>query len=270
MSDERINDIRWPELLGAATSRFPTFLSLKHLPGALSGRGDFDCAVDPREVESITDWLRSQLYGWSDVRALVMCDHVPDVRLILILGERTFPFVQEIDLAWSLSFRGIRYAKTADLLGHSLLDPSGIRVLTESAQAAVLMMLYGINGRSLRLEGMKPADRAVVEQQLAERPAALKTAVFDLCPAPLAKAVTQTMSDGEGSPEPMRIPYRLTLREPGHLLARVWSRFSKCEVLRVAQAGRDLRTLGESSIGLDWAGLLSSGLLGSHRVEMVR
>src|SRR5690349_3381236 len=99
---EAINDARWAELLCSASSSIPSFLALKHLDGALNGMGDFDCAVEKEAVEVTTSWFRSELSSWSDVSGIITCDHVPDARLILVLSERTFPFVQEIDLAWSL------------------------------------------------------------------------------------------------------------------------------------------------------------------------
>ncbi len=158
----------WAPVLRELSAGQPDWVVWKHAAHALAGSGDVDSALPRHRWLPARTQLIAALRRRTDVTHLVLCDHVPDAQLVLVISPSTWPQVQEIDFATALSFRGVRWAP-AETLASLAVPDAAIRTLRPGAEAFVLVVLNAIDavGR-LQLGRLKERDRADVEQAVRE------------------------------------------------------------------------------------------------------
>jgi hypothetical protein len=223
---------RWKDLLVGLTAQRGDFLVMKHLDQALAERGDFDCSLSKQGFDAATDLVARAAKSWHADARVVTCNHVPDARLVFVVSAATFPYVEEIDFAASLSFRGIRYAKTSALGPHTVVI-DGIRRLTPLAEGALLHALYGARPGWL----IKPGDQELIRAAAENGQATFVETVQAIMGNRLGAYAADKNPPGEGA----SFPWWLMLRDLPHVLARIRSRVVRCSAMDLVQSSRNMR-----------------------------
>jgi hypothetical protein len=227
---------------------------LKHYGAAICGEGDFDCSVSREDLDASASLIIDAAGSWSSLGATVICSHQTDVQMLSLFLKDSYPKIEEIDLAWSLSHRGIRFGSAERLAELAVINAEGVRVLTDAAQAAVLLALYGIRNMRLTLSEMKAADRLLVEGQLDQNRIGVQAAMDVVAPRSLARRWSRVIAvdDRDLGVRRARVPYEAGLSHPLHLASRLYSRLRpSCDVGSMLANGRRGSGSSEEDMELD-------------------
>ncbi|MFD5063870.1 hypothetical protein [Streptomyces sp. NPDC058394] len=175
----QLDALPWESLLAELTSSFPNWTVYKHLDRALSGRGDLDTAAPRQSWDGVTATVADWFLGSRPDAVVVPCDHVSDVRVLLLIDPDRLPVVDEVDLLSVSSLKGAPWARAEDLASLSSVGPYG-RTLRPGAQSVILALMYGLDYKG----NVRIPDRelAAVRRGVSEDPEGVDLAVRVLLP----------------------------------------------------------------------------------------
>jgi hypothetical protein len=117
----------------------------KHLDRSLRGFGDIDVAAPADDLDRVTACSLASARSALNASHAVICDHVPSVRLHFYVQPERSPDLFEFDVITQPSRMTSRWAAPSDLVGLSVVDPTGIRRLRPGAESLILLVWQGMS-----------------------------------------------------------------------------------------------------------------------------
>lgn len=162
MGREMSRPIELTRLCAGMCEAHPELVFWKHLHSGLKGQGDLDAIAPQPQVAAISRTaIRLVFDRLRGVRGVVVCRHARGVTPHFVVADTRYPHVLQLDISWWPVRLGYPWCDPAKLAEFAELNDSGIRVLRAGPQAAVLVMLYGVNR-----DGAKPRREADVRDIL--------------------------------------------------------------------------------------------------------
>ncbi|WP_327249814.1 hypothetical protein [Streptomyces sp. NBC_01320] len=235
----QLDALPWESLLAELTASVPNWTVFKHLDRALSGRGDLDAAAPRHSWAGVTATVADWYLGSRPDAVVVACDHVSDVRVLLLVDPDRLPVVDEVDLLSVSSLKGAPWARAEDLASLSSVGPYG-RTLRPGAQTVVLALMYGLDYKG----NVRIPDRelAAVRRGACEDPEGVDLAVRVLLPKIAGRWAGRVVADIRSEAGEVRRSRALVaallasaLMHPVHLVSRLEFRSRRpCPVAELA------------------------------------
>jgi hypothetical protein len=156
----------WLDLLETLTAARLPLVLLKNIESTLTGTGDLDVLVPAAAMDRLVQLVRC----WATERAagVVACRHIPDGPHIIV-AIKGYPHAFVLDAKCRRTLFGgsiITYEDCAEL---TVAGPAGTLALRPGAEAAVKLLLYGLD-RHLAVRTAVLARHRVSEQLAADPP----------------------------------------------------------------------------------------------------
>lgn len=241
------------DLVRRLSAAAPSWGIWKNTASALSGRGDIDSVVAPKDERRVEE----AFVGWAVEHGrtpVFRCDHAGDLMRVLVAVDRELGAIVEVDLTRRKTYRGSTLFTADEVIPLLEEDPAGFRRVSSGVEGVVLFFHNGI-----RHGGRKNAPaleaRGVVEL-LTGDPDGVRCGSELFRPATMArKALASAVAGGWNRPAIVRVELGFLLRgllHPAGLARRVWFRAvakKRCPILHVAYSGRQLPSDTDSWLG---------------------
>jgi hypothetical protein len=244
MTAERLD---WRPLLRHLSRHCDDWFALKNLEAGLDGKGDID-GMAPETSSALVTGLIGQYLSTSGIDGLlVICDHVPGIRLHFLLSPIFLPRVEQIDTYYRISRFGAPICE-APRLAVDTLEVDGIR-RTDWRTEALLHLLLATGRRGpvaksglAALEALEPAYRSSSTD--------LRGMLDRMAPSPIAAATWHAVKRHmAGAPPWTYSPWLFRIAclsllpmHPRHLYRRALYRLrdKSCPVAMLGETGRHL------------------------------